>query len=139
MRAKLILVSLLTGWSFAAFAQANAQQAAAEPKAATVQVAPEDDPASLARLEQGLECAAAIQVTAMAAPTWAREPGVVESSNRWLAEVYAAAEAYRISADQIPKLVQGEMERQLQEAVEKPDLLSKRAFNCASRPPNPTR
>ena len=75
----------------------------------------------------------------MAAPSWAREPGVSDSSNRWLAEVYAAAEAYGVSSDKVPQLVQGEMERQLQEAVEKPEVLSRRAFNCATSPPSQSR
>ncbi|MCA3696123.1 hypothetical protein [Aquidulcibacter sp.] len=138
MRANLILVSLLTGWSFQAFAQPNAQQTAPQPKWAQVQTVQVEDPAALARLEDSLTCAAAIQVTAMAAPSWSREPGVIDSSNRWLAEVYAAADAYGISSDKVPELVQSEMERQLQEAVEKPDALSRRAFNCAASPPSPS-
>lgn len=138
MRANLILVSLLTGWSFQAFAEPNVHQAAAQPKAAQAQPVAAEDSAALARLEDGLMCAAAIQVTAMAAPSWARERGVSESSNRWLAEVYAAAEAYGIAPEKVPQLVKDEMERQLQEAVERPELLSRRAFNCASNPPDPT-
>ena len=138
MRANLILVSLLTGWSLQAFAEPNVQQAAAQPMAAQAQPVAGEDSAALARLEDGLMCAAAIQVTAMAAPSWARERGVSESSNRWLAEVYAAAESYGIAPEKVPQLVKSEMERQLQEAVERPELLSRRAFNCASNPPNPT-
>lgn len=137
MRANLILVSLLTGWSFQAFAEPNTKQAAPQPKSAQVKTADTDDPDALVRLEDGLMCTAAIQVTAMAAPSWARESGVRESSNRWLAEVYAAADAYGIEADKVPQLIQGEMERQLQEAIEKPEALSRRAFNCASNPPSP--
>jgi hypothetical protein len=139
MRANLILVSLLAGWSFQAFAQPSPQQTAPQPKLAQVQALRGEDPAALARLEDSLLCAAAIQVTAMAAPSWAREPGVSDSGNRWLAEVYAAAEAYGISSDKVPQLVQGEMERQLQEAVMKPEALSRRAYNCAASPPPPSR
>jgi hypothetical protein len=65
--------------------------------------------------------------------------GISDSGNRWLAEVYAAAEAYGISSDKVPQLVQGEMERQLQEAVMKPEALSRRAYNCAASPPIPSR
>lgn len=139
MRANLILVSLLMGWSFQAFAQTNAKQSAPQGKPAQADVMRKRDPEMLTRLEDGLNCAAAIQVTAMAAPSWARDPGVIESSNRWLAEVYAAAEAYGISLDKVPQLVQGEMERQLQEAVAAPETLSRRAFDCASSPPSPER
>jgi hypothetical protein len=139
MRANLILISLLTGWSLPAFAQQHSQQAATEPTSAQMQAVIGEDPAALSRLEDSLVCAAAIQVTAMAAPAWAREPGVSDSSNRWLAEVYTAAEAYGISSDKVPQLVQGEMERQLQEAVLKPEALSRRAYNCAASPPTPSR
>ena len=139
MRANLILVSLLAGWSFQAFAQLNPQQTAPQPKLAQVQAVKGEDPEVLARLEHSLLCAAAIQVTAMAAPSWAREPSVSDSGNRWLADVYAAAEAYGISSDKVPQLVQGEMERQLQEAVMKPEALSRRAYNCAASPPTPSR
>lgn len=139
MRVKMILVSLLTGWSVQAFAQPMAKQATPQPEKVQEQTVRAGDPAVLARLEDGLMCAAAIQVTAMAAPSWAREPGISDSSNRWLAEVYAAADAYGISSDKVPQLVQGEMERQLQEAVSSPEALSRRAFNCASNPPSPTR
>lgn len=139
MRANLILVSLLTGWSLQAFAQPSSQQAAPKSGSAQIQTVQGEDSAALTRLEESLMCAAAIQVTAMAAPSWAREPGVSDSSNRWLAEVYAAADAYGISSDKVPQLVQGEMDRQLQEAVMKPDALSRRAFNCAVSPPIPSR
>ena len=90
MRANLILVSLLAGWSFQAFAQPSPQQTAPQPKLAQVQALRGEDPAALARLEDSLLCAAAIQVTAMAAPSWAREPGVSDSSNRWLAHPLTA-------------------------------------------------
>lgn len=139
MRTNLILVSLLTAWSFQAFAQSSAKQATPKAKAGGSIVARTADTAALSRLEDGLMCAAAIQVTAMAAPSWAQERGVSESSNRWLAEVYAAAEGYGITSDKVPQLIQGEMERQLQEAIDKPEILSRRAFNCASSPPSPTR
>ena len=139
MRANLILVSLLAGWSFQAFAQPSVRQTAPQPNMVQSQIARTEDSAALQRLEDSLMCAAAIQVTAMAAPSWAREPGVSDSSNRWLAEVYAAAEAYGVSSDKVPQLVQGEMERQLQEAVEKPEVLSRRAFNCAASPPSQSR
>ncbi|CAN1537226.1 hypothetical protein MCEMIH15_01612 [Caulobacteraceae bacterium] len=139
MRANLILVSLLAGWSLQAFAQPSPQQTTPQPQSTQVQAVKGDEPAVLARLEDSLLCAAAIQVTAMAAPSWAREPGVSDSSNRWLAEVYSAAEAYGISSDKVPHLVQGEMERQLQEATMKPEALSRRAFNCAASPPTPSR
>ncbi len=139
MRANLILVSLLAGWSLQAFAQPSPQQNAPQPKSAQAQADKAEDPARLVRLEDSLLCAAAIQVTAMAAPSWAREPRVSDSSNQWLAEVYAAADAYGISSDKIPLLVQGEMERQLQEAIEKPNALSRRAFDCAANPPTPSR
>jgi hypothetical protein len=139
MRANLILVSLLTGWSLQAFAQPSSQQAAPQPGSAHIQAVKGEDLTALSRLEDSLMCAAAIQVTAMAAPTWAREPGVSDSSNRWLAEVYAAAEAYGISSDKVHQLVQGEMERQLQEAVVNPEALSQRAYNCAASPPTPSR
>ena len=139
MRANLILVSLLAGWSLQAFAQPSPQQTTPQPQSTQVQAVKGDEPAVLARLEDSLLCAAAIQVTAMAAPSWAREPGVSDSSNRWLAEVYSAAEAYGISSDKVPQLVQGEMERQLQEATMKPEALSRRAFNCAASPPTPSR
>ena len=139
MRANLILVSLLAGWSLQAFVQPRPQQTTLQSKSAQSQTIREEDPAALARLEGSLICAGAIQVTAMAAPSWASERGVSASSTRWLAEVYAAADAYGISSDKVPKLVQGEMERQLQEAVEKPDALSRRAFNCAASPPGPSR
>lgn len=139
MRTNLILVSLLTAWSFQAFAQSSAKQATPKAKTSGSIVARTADTAALSRLEDGLMCAAAIQVTAMAAPSWAQERGVSDSGNRWLAEVYAAAEGYGISSDKVPQLIQGEMERQLQEAIDKPEILSRRAFNCASNPPSPTR
>jgi hypothetical protein len=94
----LILVSFLKGWSFQAFAQPSPHQAAPQPKSAQVQPLVR----WLVRLEKALVCAAAIQVAAMAAPSWAREPSASDIGNQRLGEVNAAADPYGISSYKVP-------------------------------------
>jgi hypothetical protein len=88
-----------------------------------------------ARLEEAVTCAAALQIATMAAPNWSKERGVAEATNLWLQRVFALGEPQGVRSDQVPGLVQAEMERQTNAAAQDPDALSRRAFDCATKPP----
>ena len=71
----------------------------------------------------------------MAAPNWAQERGITNVTNAWLQKVFALAEPAGITGDRVPSLVEAEMQVQLESAATDPNLLSRRAFDCASRQP----
>jgi hypothetical protein len=80
-------------------------------------------------------CAAALQLATMAAPNWGQERGITNITNAWLQKVFALAEPQGIGGDQVPALVEAEMQRQVETAAQDPATLSRRAFDCASRQP----
>jgi hypothetical protein len=86
-------------------------------------------------MSQAVTCAAALQLATMAAPTWAGERGITNITNAWLQKVFALSESQGISGDRVPALVESEMQRQVDQAANDPDTLSRRAFDCASRQP----
>jgi hypothetical protein len=88
-----------------------------------------------AALQEALVCAAALQLSNLAAPAWSSQAGVAQATNNWLAAVFARAEAGGVSGDRVRDLVTGEMNRQADEAAADPAILSRRAFDCAARPP----
>ncbi|MEN9855428.1 MAG: hypothetical protein RL186_1440 [Pseudomonadota bacterium] len=86
-------------------------------------------------LEQAVQCAAALQVAALAAPKWSADPAIVTITNTWLAKVFELGAAEGVSGDKVPELVKAEMQRQVERAGEDPGVASRRAFNCASIAP----
>jgi hypothetical protein len=92
-------------------------------------------PRRAGNLNEAVGCAAALQVATMAAPTWSKERGIADATNLWLQRVFAIGEAEGITGDKVPALVQAEMERQTNDAATDPNILSRRAFDCASKPP----
>lgn len=86
-------------------------------------------------LDEAVSCSAAMQLATMAAPNWARERGVTDSTNAWLQKVFELGEPQGISGDKVPALVEAEMQRQIDEAAINPANLSRRAFDCASVQP----
>ena len=85
--------------------------------------------------ESALSCSAAIQLAALASPSWAQSPGVAGASDRWLQQVFATAPEAGIGADQVSASVQQEMNRQAEAAGSDPSSLARRAFDCATRSP----
>lgn len=85
--------------------------------------------------DMALNCAASLQIAALAAPAWSSEKGVVIATNLWLERVFSLAEANGKAGDKIGEIVKNEMEKQTNESMQKPDALSKRAFACAANPP----
>lgn len=86
-------------------------------------------------LDEALQCAAALQISTLAAPAWSRENGVAAATNGWLARVFTLSEPAGVKGDQVSDLVRAEMERQTNAAANDPSALSRRAFDCATRPP----
>jgi hypothetical protein len=86
-------------------------------------------------LNDAVRCSAALQLATMAAPNWARERGVTDSTNAWLQKVFELAAPQGIEGDRVPALVEAEMQRQVDDAANDPANLSRRAFDCASRQP----
>jgi hypothetical protein len=84
-------------------------------------------------MNEAVTCAAALQLATMAAPAWANERGITNISNAWLQKVFALGEGQGVSGDRVPALVEAEMQRQIDQAADNPDTLSRRAFECASR------
>ncbi len=147
MRANLILIPLLTLSSTAALAQWEVRPAppswglpqysapvAAQPQA---QMRGQTQAPSLRapNIDEAVSCSAALQLATMAAPNWAQEKGITNITNAWLQKVFALAEPAGITGDRVPSLVEAEMQRQIEGAASDPDMLSRRAFDCASRQP----
>jgi hypothetical protein len=86
-------------------------------------------------MNEAVTCAAALQLATMAAPAWANERGITNITNAWLQKVFALGEPQGISGDRVPGLVEAEMQRQVDQAANDPNTLSRRAFDCASRQP----
>jgi hypothetical protein len=86
-------------------------------------------------MNEAVACAAALQLATMAAPSWAGERGITNITNAWLQKVFALSEPQGISGDRVPALVETEMQRQVDQAANDPNTLSRRAFDCASRQP----
>jgi hypothetical protein len=86
-------------------------------------------------LDDAVSCSAALQLATMAAPNWARERGVTDATNAWLQKVFELAGPRGVQGDQVPALVEAEMQRQVDAAATDPANLSRRAFDCASRQP----
>ena len=85
--------------------------------------------------DDAINCAAALQLATMAAPNWAQEKGIITITNAWLQKVFVLGETRNIAGDQVPKLVEAQMQRQVESAARDPDSLSRSAFECASRQP----
>jgi hypothetical protein len=92
-------------------------------------------PQSSVTINEAVTCAAALQLATMAAPSWANERGITNITNTWLQKVFALGEAQGIGGDRVPALVETEMQRQVDQAANDPNTLSRRAFDCASRQP----
>lgn len=88
-----------------------------------------------ASLYDAITCSAALQIATMAAPNWAQEKGITNITNAWLQKVFALGEPQGVSGDKVPGLVETEMQRQVEGAASDPAILSRRAFDCASRQP----
>jgi hypothetical protein len=84
------------------------------------------------RYALALQCAAALQITALAAPRWAQEPASVAAINRWLAEAFEAAQAEGAPQETVADAVRAEMDAQLARDGDAPERISARAFSCAS-------
>lgn len=82
-----------------------------------------------------VRCSAALQIATLAAPNWAREPGVADATNRWLAVTFERAEAAGVPGDRVAAVVEDEMQRQVSDAAADPSALSRRAFDCAAETP----
>jgi hypothetical protein len=111
--------------------QSRPQQPATQSPAQTVQTTAVQS----STFESALSCSAAIQLAALASPSWAQSPGVAGASDRWLQQVFASAAEAGIGADQVSASVQQEMNRQAEAAGSDPSALSQRAFDCATRAP----
>jgi hypothetical protein len=145
MRATLTLISLLTLVSTTAFAQWEVRPAPAswglpQYSAPTQnQSAPPTQVQGLSaqspNMNDAVTCSAALQLATMAAPNWAQEKGITNITNAWLQKVFALSEPQGIAGDQVPALVEAEMQRQIEGAASDPASLSRRAFDCASRQP----
>jgi hypothetical protein len=86
-------------------------------------------------MNDAIACSAALQLATMAAPNWARERGITNITNAWLQKVFALSEPQGISGDRVPSVVEAEMQNQINAAAYDPSLLSRKAFDCASRQP----
>lgn len=86
-------------------------------------------------LSSAVSCAAALQIAALAAPGWSSEHGVAEATNLWLERVFTEADKAAVSGDRVNILVKEEMEKQTSAAVNDPNLISRKAFDCATRRP----
>jgi hypothetical protein len=160
MRATLTLISLFTLTSTGALAQwdvrpappswglpqtsgpapapaQSAQQTNGQTRIQAVTQTTSAMPASLnpAILNDAITCSAALQLATMAAPNWAQEKGITNITNAWLQKVFALGEPQGVSGDKVPGLVETEMQRQVEGAASDPAILSRRAFDCASRQP----
>lgn len=92
-------------------------------------------PAPQGAFDAAVRCSAALQIATLAAPTWSREPGVAEATNRWLAVTFERAEAAGVPGDRVATVVEDEMQRQVNDAATDPSALSRRAFDCAAGTP----
>jgi hypothetical protein len=147
MRTTLTLISLLTLVSGSAFAQWEVRPAPSSwglpQNSAPVQrqSSPQTQVQTSAPVLQSstmadaITCSAALQLATMAAPNWAQEKGVTTITNAWLQKVFGLAEPQGVSGDKVPGLVEAEMQRQIEGAANDPAILSRRAFDCASRQP----
>jgi hypothetical protein len=86
-------------------------------------------------LNDAVSCSAALQLATMAAPNWARERAITTITNAWLQRVFALGEGQGVAGDQVPAVVEREMQRQIDGTAADPAILSRRAFDCASRQP----
>lgn len=92
-------------------------------------------PQGTGAFDAAVRCSAALQIAALAAPNWSREPGVAEATNRWLAVTFERAEAAGVPGDRVAGVVEDEMQRQVSDAAADPSALSRRAFDCAAETP----
>jgi hypothetical protein len=87
-------------------------------------------------LQTALNCAASLQIAALAAPEWSSEPGVAQATNLWLERVFTEADTAGVAGDKVKELVKEEMDKQTTDAVNNPQNLNKRAFDCATNMPS---
>jgi hypothetical protein len=115
-----------------------------EPSGAAAPGVPDGGPVSVAMTQSAegsssfdaaVRCTAALQVATLAAPSWSREPGIADATNKWLADTFTQAEAAGIAGDRVSKIVEDEMQRQVSDAAGNPAALSRRAFDCAGSVP----
>ena len=145
MRFTLTLISLLTLTSTTSLAQWEVRPAPASWGVPQYSAPVAVGPASQTRLQasaiptpnlnEAVSCSAALQLATMAAPNWANERGITNITNAWLQKVFTLSEPQGITGDKVPALVEAEMQRQTDDAANYPAILSRRAFDCASRQP----
>lgn len=85
--------------------------------------------------DEAVTCAASLQVLALAAPDWARDPAVAQATNLWLARVFALAPRAGADEARARDIVRAAMDEQVSAAAGDPGGLSRRAAQCAANPP----
>lgn len=106
------------------------------PATANPQLRPASQMASNSvRLQSAVSCAAALQIAVLAAPNWSSEHGVAEATNLWLERVFTEADNANVSGDRVNNLVKEEMEKQTSASIADPNLISRKAFDCATNFP----
>lgn len=111
------------------------QQASAAPNSMG-QIRTQSQMAQTSRgLSSAVTCAAALQIAALAAPSWSSEHGVAQATNLWLERVFTEADKAAVSGDRVNNLVKEEMEKQTSAAANDPNLISRKAFDCATNMP----
>lgn len=93
-------------------------------------------PLSSVSLGEAVACSAALQLATMAAPNWARERGITTMTNAWLQKVFVLGESQGVTGDKVPSVVEAEMQNQINAAAGDPAMLSRKAFDCASKQPS---
>lgn len=86
--------------------------------------------------DEAVTCAASLQVLALAAPAWARDPAVAQATNLWLARVFALAPRAGADEARARDIVRQAMDAQVAAASSDPGGLSRRATQCAANPPS---
>ena len=86
--------------------------------------------------DEAVTCAASLQVLALAAPDWARDPAVAQATNLWLARVFALAPRAGADEARARDIVRAAMDEQVTVAASDPGGLSRRAAQCAANPPS---
>jgi hypothetical protein len=86
--------------------------------------------------DEAVTCAASLQVLALAAPDWARDPAVAQATNLWLARVFALAPRAGADEARARDVVRQAMDAQVSAAASDPGGLSRRAAQCAANPPS---
>lgn len=86
--------------------------------------------------EVALLCASALQITTLAAPSWANEPAIASASNLWLARVQSMAPANGIDGNKVNDLIKAKMRELTNSSLQNPQYLNDLAFECAINSPS---